>query len=163
MDKLEPGEGGQSPWDPQRVHTSSHPPVLRGRGSPLRGPFSPSLRGRGAQPGQRGPDPTLLPLNSLLLFFWGLFCKLNIKQLLLCLDYLHLPRPGHVRDSGSLRFELSSVPVRLCWGHLICYMQSMEPGGPELPILQLLCWGRGHWEQKDSHCTPTPRTLLSPY
>ena len=62
------------------------PPVLRGRGSPLDGPVSPCQRGRGAQLGRGGPDPTPLPLDSLLLLFWGLFCKLNIKQLLLCLD-----------------------------------------------------------------------------
>lgn len=95
MDRLEP-QGGRSLGMPGRASIPAlTPPVLRGRGNSLRGPFSPCQRGRGAQLGQSGPDPTLLPLDSLLLLFWGLFCKLNTKQLLLCLDCVHL---GRTRD-----------------------------------------------------------------
>lgn len=89
MDKLESG-GAEPLGDPAGCSYQLPPPVLRGRGSPLGGPFSPCQRGRGAQPGWGGPDPTPLSLYSLLLLFWGLFHKLNIKQLLLCLDCLSL-------------------------------------------------------------------------
>jgi len=45
---------------------------------PLGGQFFSCQRGRGAQLGWGGPDPTSLPLDNSLLLFGGLFYKLNI-------------------------------------------------------------------------------------
>lgn len=85
VDKPESG-GAEPSGMPGRMSIPAPTPCSKGEGQPLEGPISPCQRGRGARLGRGGPDPTPLPLDSLLLLFWGLFCKLNIKQLLLCLD-----------------------------------------------------------------------------
>lgn len=84
---------GADPWGCLVGHPYQlSPPCSKGLGQFPERPLLSLPERKGAQLGQRGPDPTLLPLDSLLLLFWGLFCKLNTKQLLLCLDCVHLGR-----------------------------------------------------------------------
>lgn len=164
VDKPESGRAEPSEM-PGRMSIPAPTPCSKGEGqSPGKPRLSLPERKRGTAGQGEDPDPLPLPLDSLLLLFWGLFCKLNIKQLA-SFAWTVCAWAGHVRSAFRLfqiRFELRSVSVRLSAGdfssvtHVHWDLQA-QAARSSCPARAL-----AHWEQRDSHSTPMARTLLSP-